>query len=92
MKIILIIFISFLFNQSLLAAPQTVQLAIEHMTCAMCPITVKKSLSNVQGVSQVSISFKTKIAEVTFDDSQTSVEKLTKATTNAGYPSSLIKK
>jgi mercuric ion binding protein len=92
MKITVMILISFLFSQALLAAPQTVQLAIEHMTCAMCPITVKVSLNKVPGVSQVSISFETKIAEVTFDNSQTSVENLTKATTNAGYPSSLIKK
>jgi len=91
MKITLII-ISLLLSQPLLATSQTVQLAIENMTCAICPITVKKSLNNVQGVTQVSISFETKVAQVTFEDSQTSVEKLTKATTNAGYPSSLIKK
>ncbi len=39
------------------AAPQTVTLAVSKMTCAACPITVKKALSRVPGVTEVSVSF-----------------------------------
>jgi mercuric ion binding protein len=50
---------------------------------------VKKAISRVHGVSKVEASFKTKEAVVTYDDNQTNVDALTKATADAGYPSSL---
>ena len=71
------------------AATQTVTLAVPGMTCAACPITVKKALSKVEGVSQVAVTFEKREAVVTFDDAKTSVQKLTKATEDAGYPSSV---
>lgn len=71
------------------AAIQTITLAVPGMTCAACPITVKKALSKVEGVSQVDVSFDKREAVVTFDDAKTSVRKLTQATENAGYPSSV---
>jgi mercuric ion binding protein len=71
------------------AAIQTVTLSVPGMTCAACPITVKKALSKVEGVSQVDVSFDKREAVVTFDDAKTSIQKLTEATTNAGYPSSV---
>ena len=33
-------------------APQTVVLDVQNMTCALCPITVKKSLQQVPGVAE----------------------------------------
>lgn len=73
------------------AAPQTVTLAVSKMTCAACPITVKQALSRVPGVTEVSVSFETKQATVVFDDSQTTVAALTRATADAGYPSTVEK-
>ena len=70
-----------------LAATKTVTLAIPTMTCPVCPITVKKALDSIPGVSKVEVSFVKKEAVVTFDDAKTSVTALTKATANAGYPS-----
>ncbi|WP_367395355.1 cation transporter [Cupriavidus sp. Agwp_2] len=52
-------------------------------------VTVKKALSKVDGVSKTSVSFEKREAVVTFDDAKTSVQKLTKATENAGYLSSV---
>lgn len=69
------------------AATQTVTLSVPGMTCEACPITVKKALSKVEGVSKVSVSFEKREAVVAFDDAKTNVQKLTKATENAGYPS-----
>lgn len=71
------------------AATQTVKLAVPGMTCAACPITVKKALSKVEGVSKTDVNFDKREAVVTFDDAKTSVQKLTKATEDAGYPSSV---
>ncbi len=73
------------------AAPQTVTLSVKGMTCAACPITVKKALSKVDGVSNIDIQFEQREAIVTFDDSKTSIQALTQATTNAGYPSTATK-
>lgn len=72
-----------------LAATQTVVLAVPGMTCSTCPITVKKAISKVEGVSKVDVTFEKREAVVTFDDAKTSVQKLTKATEDAGYPSSV---
>jgi len=71
------------------AATQTVTLSVPGMTCAACPITVKKAISKVDGVSKVAVTFEAREAVVTFDDAKTSVQKLTKATDDAGYPSSV---
>ncbi|GLR26482.1 mercury resistance system periplasmic binding protein MerP [Limnobacter litoralis] len=71
------------------AATQTVKLAVPGMTCAACPITVKKALSKVEGVSKTDVNFDKREAVVTFDDAKTSVQKLTQATEDAGYPSSV---
>ncbi|WP_127476482.1 mercury resistance system periplasmic binding protein MerP [Sulfurivermis fontis] len=69
------------------AATQTVTLSVPGMTCAACPITVKKALSRVDGVSKVEVTFEKREAVVTFDDAKTNIQKLTKATEDAGYPS-----
>lgn len=71
------------------AAQKTVTLVVARMTCATCPITVKKALTKVEGVSRAVVDFETKEAVVTFDDAKTTVAALTRATTDAGYPSTV---
>jgi mercuric ion binding protein len=73
------------------AATQTVTLSVPGMTCAACPITVKKALSKVDGVTKTDVTFEKREAVVTYDDSKTTIQKLTKATEDAGYPSSVKK-
>ena len=72
------------------AAPKTVTLAIPSMDCPVCPITVKKALSQVPGVSQTNVNFDKRQAIVRFDDARTNVGALTEATKNAGYPSTVV--
>jgi mercuric ion binding protein len=76
-----------LFASPVWAASRTVTLAVSNMTCAACPITVKKALTKVDGVSKATVDLDKKEAVVTFDDARTSVAALIKATTDAGYPS-----
>jgi mercuric ion binding protein len=71
------------------AASKTVTLSVSGMSCAACPITIKKALTAVDGVTEVEVSFDKKEAVVTFDDTKTGVSALIEATTNAGYPSRL---
>ena len=69
------------------AAEKTITLAVKNMYCAACPHTVKASLQAVAGVKAVTVSYKDKTAIVTYDDTRTDVTALTRATTEAGYPS-----
>ncbi|CAE6909783.1 Mercuric transport protein periplasmic component [Paraburkholderia domus] len=71
------------------AATQTVTLSVPGMTCAACPITVKHALSRVAGVEKADVRFAEREVIVTFDDGKTNVQMLTKATEDAGYPSSV---
>lgn len=81
------VFIFTLASGTTWAAPKTVTLALPTMNCAMCPLTVKKALTNVDGVLEVDVSYSDKQAVITFEDSTTSVRKLIEATSKAGYPS-----
>lgn len=71
------------------AATKTVTLSIPTMDCEVCPITVKKALGKIPGVSQADVNFNKRQVAVTFDDSKANVDALTRATMNAGYPSTL---
>jgi periplasmic mercuric ion binding protein len=46
---------------------ETVALDVKNMTCALCPITVKKALEKVPGVTRAEVDFNKKTARVTFD-------------------------
>ena len=70
---------------------QTVTLDVQNMTCAVCPITVKKALEKVPGVANAKVDFDKKTASVSFDPDKADLAALTKATTDAGYPSSVQK-
>lgn len=76
---------------TLATSPKTVTLKVQNMTCGTCPITVKKSLEKVSGVNAVKINFEDKTATVSYDADKTQLDALTKATMNAGYPSTLSK-
>ena len=71
------------------AATQVVTLSVPSMSCPACPITVKKAVNKVSGVSKTEVNYKKREVVIRFDDAKTSAEKLTKATADAGYPSSV---
>lgn len=82
----------FLIAGTAVAAPQTVRLSVPTMDCPVCPITIKKALLQVAGVSQAQVSFERKDALVTFDNERTQVDALMRATAGAGYPSTLAER
>ncbi|HVB82084.1 MAG TPA: mercury resistance system periplasmic binding protein MerP [Candidatus Binataceae bacterium] len=73
------------------AANQTVTLSVPGMTCAACPITVRKALSKVDGVRKTAVILAKHEVVVHYDDAKTNVAALTAATDNAGYPSTPVK-
>lgn len=70
------------------ASFRQVVLEVDGMTCATCPKTVKTALKGVDGVYSVEATYKPPEAVVRFDPKAVSVEDLTKATADAGFPSS----
>lgn len=74
------------------AAPRTVTLSVPGMTCSACPITVKLALTKTVGVLRATVSDEKRQATVVFDDTQTNVAALTRATRDAGYPSTVVGK
>jgi len=69
---------------------QTMIFAIENMTCALCPITVRKTMEQVEGVKSVTVDFDAKTAVVLFDPATTTPVEIGKASTNAGYPARVL--
>jgi periplasmic mercuric ion binding protein len=88
-KILLLSLVFAVASDVALAASRTVTLDVQNMTCAVCPITVKKALEHISGVQQVRVDYTSKTATVQFDETIASTDKLTEATKNAGYPSSI---
>ena len=74
------------------AAEQTVTMDIDKMTCALCPLTVRKAMELVDGVQDVDVDYDSKTAVVTFDDEKTSAEIVAQASTDVGYPATPAKK
>ncbi|HEY1383703.1 MAG TPA: mercury resistance system periplasmic binding protein MerP [Dongiaceae bacterium] len=72
-----------------LAAERTITLAVENMTCALCPITVRTAIEHVAGVKDVRVDFGSKTAVVVFDDAQATVQDIADASRQAGYPATV---
>jgi mercuric ion binding protein len=69
----------------------TAKFAIGNMTCATCPITVKKAMSGVAGVRSVNVSFEAKSATVVFDPRRTNPAQIAAASANVGFPATLAR-
>lgn len=69
-----------------IAAEQTVKFTVENMTCALCPVTVKRAMEGVDGVRTVDIDFAARSATVVFDPAATSADAIAAASGSAGYP------
>ena len=89
LKRFMLAFIAFAFAASAFAAVRTVTLSVPGMYCEVCPITVRKALEKVPGVSRVNVSFEKKEAVVSYDDAKTTIKALEDATFEAGYESTV---
>lgn len=73
-------------EQQAAVGQQTATFAVENMTCALCPVTVRKAMARVPGVKAVTVDLEAKTATVTFDPLATTTAAIAAASTNAGYP------
>lgn len=68
---------------------QTIMLKVEGMNCSGCVKTVTRVLDALEGVSSVDVSLENASAQIQFDSSQVSVNKLIDVVENAGFDVSL---
>ena len=59
------------------------------MTCALCPVTVRRAMSGVAGVQSVEVNFDARTARVVFDPSVTDEATIAHASEQAGYPAAV---
>jgi periplasmic mercuric ion binding protein len=69
---------------------RTAKFTVANMTCATCPISVKKAMSNVAGVHSVKVDFGSKVAIALFDPSKTNAGLIAAASAGIGFPATLI--
>lgn len=72
------------------AAPRSATLSVPTMSCVTCPIAIKAALSKVPGVSSVKSDLGKRQTTVVYDDAKTGGAALSKATADAGFPSTLV--
>lgn len=74
-------------------AGQVCTLKVSGMTCAGCAAAVKMAAQKVDGVKDAKVSYEKGTAEVTYDQTKTSPEKIAKAITeNSGFRAEVPKK
>jgi mercuric ion binding protein len=65
---------------------ETVTFDVEKMTCATCPIAVRKAMQRVDGVKEVEVSLENESAVVTYDPSATTAAEIGQVSTDVGFP------
>jgi len=93
--LILLLFVaSFTVNNASAGSEENLQATfnVEEMTCATCPITVRKAMESVDGVKEVMVDFESKTATVIFDPTLTDAEQIAASSSSVGFPATLIEK
>lgn len=85
----ILIAVGFVLSPQAWAAQQTATLSVPGMSCATCPITVKKALTKLGGAVDVRSNLGRRETTVVYDDTQVSLDALTRATKAAGFPSTV---
>jgi mercuric ion binding protein len=93
MKIAWTIIIAFILTANLSLASDnetTATFNVEKMTCATCPIAVRKAMQRVDGVKEVNVNLESNTAVVTFDASVATTSDIANASTEVGFPASVL--
>ncbi len=71
------------------AEHQTVTFTVDKMTCATCPIAVRKAMERVEGVKDVNVDLDSKTATVIYDVSKATADEIGAASTDVGFPATV---
>jgi len=91
-NVLLVLAVAVFAAGSLNAAPdgeETVSFTVEKMTCATCPIAVRKAMERVDGVKEVTVDLDSKTAVVTYDAAMTDAIAIGAASTDVGFPATV---
>ncbi|MEL4023823.1 copper chaperone CopZ [Lysinibacillus endophyticus] len=64
---------------------QTVTLNVQGMSCGHCVNTVEGSVGKLEGVNEVKVNLSTAQVDVSFNESQVSIEKIKETIEEQGY-------
>lgn len=73
------------------AGDQTTTLRVRNMTCALCPIIVRRAIETIPGVKEITVSTDTGTATVIYNDVATNPTELAETVARAGYPAWPVK-
>lgn len=73
------------------AGDKTTTLRVRNMTCALCPIIVRRAIETIPGVKEITVSTDTGTATVVYNDVATDPTELAETVAHAGYPAWPIK-
>lgn len=76
-------------NANAASEQREVVFSVPGMDCPMCPITVKRALSDADGIFEAEADLKTKEARVVFDPSRTDTDALIAAIESSGFSAHL---
>ena len=62
-----------------------IKLKIEGMHCAGCSNRLEKVLNNTDGIEKAEVNFEQKEATITYNESQTNIDKIKEAIQDAGF-------
>ena len=62
-----------------------IKLKIEGMHCAGCSTRLEKVLNNTDGIEKAEVNFEQKEATITYNESQTNIEKIKEEIEDAGF-------
>ncbi|WP_211213484.1 metal-binding (seleno)protein [Paucidesulfovibrio longus] len=71
------------------AESQTVDLALEGLTCASCKFAVKAALKRLDGVEQVDVNYEERKATVVYDPEKVTPQQLVDAVNATGFHAEL---
>jgi periplasmic mercuric ion binding protein len=74
------------------AEDRTTTLRVRNMTCALCPIIVRRAIETIPGVKEITVSTETGTATVVYNDRATNPTELAETVARAGYPSWPLRK
>jgi copper chaperone CopZ len=67
------------------AKPGETEIKVPTLACGMCVKKITKAVQAVEGVTEVTVDRKNKVAKVSFDPEKTTLEKIEIAIVKAGY-------
>lgn len=64
---------------------ETANLEVKGMHCSDCPAKIEKKVSELEGVTNISVNYKTKQGQVTFNRNQTELSAIIEKISETGF-------